>query len=70
MDWTEYVNVPVPVEVDAGDARRGNNFDVVGVGHSASGGGNRTSDSSSARGTYRIVSVVKTQAWNLYVDLL
>ena len=44
----EYVNVPVPVEVDT---RRGSDFDSV---HNVSGTGNRTSDTSAAAGTCHI----------------
>jgi len=49
VECTEYVNVPVPVEVDSSDTRRGGDFNVAESGRSASGTGNRTS---SARGAY------------------
>ena len=58
MQWivrcAEYVNVTVPVELDASDARRDDVVDAAestGGGHGSSGTGNRTSsDSSSAAG--------------------
>ena len=46
MLYTEYVTGPVPVEVDASDARRGDSFDVVDRGETK----NRTSDTSPVAG--------------------
>ena len=51
INCTEYVNVPVPVEVDSRAARRGNVFDVEDLGHSVSGTSNRTLNSPPATGT-------------------
>ena len=42
--------MPVPEEVDMRDARRGQDLDLPDAGHSLSGTGNRTSDTSAATG--------------------